>query len=233
MSTQPPTPSDPRGLPVRSFLPRRGRVTTAQAGARERLWAKYGFEVDGAPLDLGALFGDYRMPVVLEIGFGMGEATAGMALADPGTGILACDVHTPGQGNLLHLMELAGIENIRIADGDAVVLLRDMLPPRSLAGLRVFFPDPWPKQRHHKRRLIQPPFVSLAVSRLAPGALFHCATDWPPYAQQMLEVLTAEPELENLHGGFTGRPEFRPTTRFERQGLAKGHLVNDLVFRRR
>jgi tRNA (guanine-N7-)-methyltransferase len=233
VTTPAPAPVTAPERRIRSFHPRRGRITAAQADARERLWSAYGLEVDGRPLDLGWLFGDPAMPVVLEIGFGMGEATAGMALADPGTGILACDVHTPGQGNLLHLMETAGITNVRIADGDAVVLLRDMLPPAGLAGLRVFFPDPWPKKRHHKRRLIQPAFVSLAVSRLAPGALVHLATDWVPYAEQMLEVLTAEPELVNLHDGFAPRPGFRPATKFERQGLAKGHVVHDLLFRRR
>jgi tRNA (guanine-N7-)-methyltransferase len=233
VTTPSPTSSRAPERRIRSFHPRRGRITTSQADARERLWPLFGLDVDGRPLDPGALFGGAAMPVVLEIGFGMGEATAGMALADPGTGILACDVHTPGQGNLLHLMEAAGLTNVRIADGDAVVLLRDMLPPASLAGLRVFFPDPWPKKRHHKRRLIQPPFVSLAVGRLAPGALVHLATDWVPYAGQMLEVLTAEPELENLHEGFAPRPAFRPATKFERQGLAKGHVVHDLLFRRR
>ena len=187
--------------------------------------------VDGHPLDLATTFGG--RPVVLEIGFGMGEATAAMAAAAPGAGILAVDVHTPGQGNLLRLMERDGLTNIRVADGDAVVLLRDMLPPASLAGLRVFFPDPWPKTRHHKRRLIQPDFVRLAVSRLAPGALVHCATDWEPYAQQILGVLTASPDLVNLHPGYAPRPDSRPLTKFERQGLAVGHVVRDLLFRRR
>jgi tRNA (guanine-N7-)-methyltransferase len=160
-----------------------------------------------------------------------------MAAADPSTGILAADVHTPGQGNLLALADRAGLTNVRVANGDAVILLRDMLAPGSLAGLRVYFPDPWPKARHHKRRLIQPEFTALAVSRLRPGALFHCATDWEPYAEQMLEVLSANPDLVNEYPGGTGyadpRPAFRPMTKFEQQGLAKGHIVHDLVFRRR
>ncbi|KRV48409.1 tRNA (guanine-N7)-methyltransferase [Wenjunlia vitaminophila] len=218
---------------VRSFHPRRGRITASQADAHQRLWPRYGLKVDGRPLDLGELFGYPERPVVLEIGFGMGEATAAMAEADPGTGVLGCDVHTPGQGNLLRLVERAGLENVRIADGDAVVLLRDMLPPGRLAGLRVFFPDPWPKKRHHKRRLIQPEFLRLAVSRLAPGAVVHCATDWEPYAEQMLQVLDAEPELENRYDGFAPRPASRPLTKFERQGLNRGHVVRDLVFERR
>ncbi len=218
---------------IRTFHPRRGRVTGSQAEAIRRRWGSWGVDLDGGALDLGELFGDPALPVVLEIGFGMGDATAEMAAADPGTGILAVDVHTPGQGHLLHLAESAGLGNVRVGNGDAVVLLRDMLPPASLAGLRVFFPDPWPKARHHKRRMIQPAFVRLAVSRLAPGALVHCATDWEPYAEQMLEVLGAEPELANTSAdGWAPRPDFRPVTKFERQGLEKGHVVHDVIFRR-
>jgi tRNA (guanine-N7-)-methyltransferase len=224
---------------VRGFQPRRGRATPGQRRARERLWPKWGVDVDSETrLDLAELFGgrDGRdVPVVLEIGFGMGEATAEMAAADPRTGILATDLHTPGQGNLLRLIEERGLDNVRVAGGDAFVLLREMLPPGSLAGVRVFFPDPWPKKRHHKRRLIQPDFVELAASRMAPGAELHCATDWEPYAEQMLAVLTASPLLENAAPGGEGyapRPAGRPLTRFERQGLAKGHVVRDLVFRR-
>lgn len=182
---------------------------------------------------LGAHRQDSDLPVVLEIGFGMGDATAQMAAADPGTGILAVDVHTPGQGNLLSLAARQGLTNIRVANGDAIVLLRDMLAPASLAGLRVYFPDPWPKARHHKRRLVQPAFLELVVPLLRPGALVHCATDWEPYAEQMLEVLSAAPGLVNDCGaGFAPRPDFRPMTKFERQGLAKGHVVRDLLFRR-
>ncbi|QLE72741.1 tRNA (guanosine(46)-N7)-methyltransferase TrmB [Streptomyces rectiverticillatus] len=221
---------------IRSFQPRRSRVTTGQGEALRRLWPKWGLDIDGlSKLDLGELFGDPELPVVLEIGFGMGEATAEMAAADPGTGILACDVHTPGQGNLLGLAERNGLTNVRVANGDAIILLREMLAPDSLAGLRVYFPDPWPKKRHHKRRLIQPEFLALAATRLAPGALLHCATDWEPYAEQMLEVLSAAPDFENTQadGGFAPRPEFRPLTRFEGQGLDKGHVVHDLLFRRK
>jgi tRNA (guanine-N7-)-methyltransferase len=221
---------------VRTFHPRAGRMTDSQRDALARLWPVYGTHIDGSPLPLGTFFGP-GVPVVLEIGSGMGDATAAMAEARPETGILAVDVHTPGHGNLLRLIEERGLRNVRLAQGDAVVLLRDMLEPGSLAGLRAYFPDPWPKKRHHKRRLIQPDFVRLAVSRLAPGAIVHCATDWEPYAEQMLAVLAAEPELENLHpdgpDGFAPRPAWRPCTKFERQGLAKGHLVRDLLFRRR
>ncbi|WTW96474.1 tRNA (guanosine(46)-N7)-methyltransferase TrmB [Streptomycetaceae bacterium NBC_01309] len=228
---------DPFGGPpvgvVRTFHPRRGRLSPQQQDAIERLWPTYGLHVDGKPRDPAALFGD-RNPVVLEIGFGMGEATAAMAEADPGTNILATDIHTPGIGNLLHLIEARGLTNVRVVEGDAVVLLDEMLPADSLAGIRVFFPDPWPKSRHHKRRLIRPGFAALAASRLAPGGTLHCATDWAPYAAWMLEVLEAEPALANTAGpgGRVPRPDRRPMTRFERQGLAKGHEVADLIFRR-
>ncbi|WP_329177915.1 tRNA (guanosine(46)-N7)-methyltransferase TrmB [Streptomyces sp. NBC_01477] len=263
MSTSPLTPTAPAALPgarfpdgpaadpagsrgehrIRSFHARRGRVTQAQAAAIDRHWDTWGVELDGSPLDLAALFGQAAgdggsgapaMPVVLEIGFGMGDATADMAAADPATGILAVDVHTPGQGNLLALADRAGLANVRVANGDAVVLLRDMLPPASLSGLRVYFPDPWPKAKHHKRRLIQPSFLALVVPLLRPGAVVHCATDWEPYAEQMLDVLSAAPELANVHPveGFAPRPGFRPMTKFERQGLAKGHVVRDLLFTR-
>ncbi|MEV0019742.1 tRNA (guanosine(46)-N7)-methyltransferase TrmB [Streptomyces tendae] len=219
---------------IRSFQPRRSRVTAGQADALQRLWPVWGLDIDGQRvIDLAALFGNAR-PVVLEVGFGMGEATARMAAADPDTNILAVDVHTPGQGNLLGLAERQELSNIRVGNGDAIILLREMLSPDSLAGLRVYFPDPWPKKRHHKRRLIQPEFLSLAATRLAPGAVVHCATDWEPYAEQMLDVLTAHPDFENTvpGGGFAPRPEHRPLTRFEGQGLDKGHVVNDLLFRR-
>lgn len=219
---------------IRSFQPRRSRVTAGQADALQRLWPVWGLDIDGQRvIDLAELFGNAR-PVVLEVGFGMGEATARMAAADPDTNILAVDVHTPGQGNLLGLAERQELSNIRVGNGDAIILLREMLAPDSLAGLRVYFPDPWPKKRHHKRRLIQPEFLSLAATRLVPGAVVHCATDWEPYAEQMLDVLTAHPDFENTvpGGGFAPRPEHRPLTRFEGQGLDKGHVVNDLLFRR-
>ncbi|MFG2946534.1 tRNA (guanosine(46)-N7)-methyltransferase TrmB [Streptomyces adustus] len=219
---------------IRSFQPRRSRVTTGQADALQRLWSRWGLDIDGQRVvDLGEMFGNGN-PVVLEIGFGMGEATAQMAAADPDTNVLGVDVHTPGQGNLLNLADHHGLSNVRVANGDAIILLREMLVPDSLAGLRVYFPDPWPKKRHHKRRLIQPEFLDLAATRLRPGAVVHCATDWEPYAEQMLDVLDAHPDFENTRaeGGFSPRPAFRPVTRFEGQGLDKGHVVNDLLFRR-
>lgn len=232
---------------IRSFQPRRSRVTRGQRGALERLWPAYGLDIDGlARLDLAALFAPLPpdAPIVLEVGFGMGEATARMAADDPGTGILAADVHTPGQGNLLRLAERDGLSNIRVANGDAVILLREMLAPGSLAGLRVYFPDPWPKTRHHKRRIVQQEFLDLAAVALAPGALVHFATDWEPYAERMLDLLRAHPAYRNTQpdngsstpeegDGFAPRPAFRPLTRFEGQGLDHGHRVRDLLFRRR
>ncbi|WP_370221110.1 tRNA (guanosine(46)-N7)-methyltransferase TrmB [Kitasatospora sp. MAP12-22] len=232
---------------IRSFQPRRGRMTPAQAGALDRNWERWGLAIDGTPLSLPELFGE--LPVTLEIGFGMGETTAAMAEADPATGILAVDVHTPGHGNLLSMLERSGAQNVRLAAGDAVILLRDMLPDSCLAGLRVYFADPWPKPKHHKRRLVQPSFLDLVLPRLAPGALVHCATDWEPYAEQMADVLSARPELVNLHPegdgsqwtdgredgtvpGYAPRPEWRPVTKFERAGIAKGHVVHDLLFRK-
>ncbi|GAA2070351.1 tRNA (guanosine(46)-N7)-methyltransferase TrmB [Streptomyces albiaxialis] len=221
---------------IRSFQPRRSRVTAGQRAALQRLWPRWGFDIDGLRrLDLGELFDDPELPVVLEIGFGMGEATAQMAADDPGTGILAVDVHTPGQGNLLRLADEQGLTNVRVGNGDAIILLREMIAPAALSGLRVYFPDPWPKARHHKRRLLQPEFLDLVAPALREGALVHCATDWEDYAEQMLDVLTAHPAFENTRpdGGFAPRPAFRPLTRFEGQGLDKGHGVRDLLFRRR
>ncbi|MEU8523458.1 tRNA (guanosine(46)-N7)-methyltransferase TrmB [Streptomyces sp. NBC_01216] len=218
---------------IRSFQPRRSRVTAGQAEAMLKRWPDWGLDIDGKRvLDLREMFGG--LPVVLEIGFGMGEATARMAAADPGTGILAVDVHTPGQGNLLGLADRGGLENVRVANGDAIILLREMLAVDALDGCRVYFPDPWPKKRHHKRRLIQPEFLTLLATRMKPGAVLHCATDWEPYAEQMLEVLTAHPDFGNTaaDGGYAPRPAFRPLTRFEGQGLDKGHRVHDLLFQR-
>jgi tRNA (guanine-N7-)-methyltransferase len=200
--------------------------------ALERLWPSYGVPVTGEPLDLDILFGR-RMPIVLEIGSGMGEATAGMAAADPDRGYLAVDVHTPGIANLLALTAERGLPNVRIALGDALDLVRHQLTPDSLDAIHVFFPDPWPKVRHHKRRLIQPGHVELLRSRLVPGGMLHCATDWADYAAAMLDTLDADPELINAHDGYAPRPAYRPLTKFEERGVEAGRAVYDLVFRRR
>jgi len=184
------------------------------------------------PLDRVAAFGR-DAPLVLEIGFGMGEATAAIAAASPGLDFLGIEVHPPGVGALLQRIEALGLCNVRIVQHDAVAVLSHMIAPRSLAGAMVLFPDPWPKKRHHKRRLIQPPFVSLLASRLASGATLHLATDWEPYALHMLQVLIAEPSLVSMADGFAPRPAYRPATKFERRGERLGHASRDLVFRRR
>ena len=211
------------GEAVRTYKRRGGRVTAGQADALTRLWPTYGVDVDGQPLDLDALFGR-RAPVVLEIGFGMGEATAAMAEAQPERNLLAVDVHIPGQGALLRLVEQRGLTNVRVADGDAMVLLRDMLAPGSLSEVRVFFPDPWPKTRHEKRRLISHPFADLVADRLAPGGTVHIATDWPAYADRALAILQAHPTL-NVASGVP----WRPRTRFEDQGTSAGRPSYDVL----
>ena len=213
---------------IRTYHPRRGRVTPTQAEALRTLLPRYA--VPEGRLDTATLFGG--RPVVLEIGFGLGHATVEMALADPGTGIVAADVHTPGVGRLLNEIEQHGLDNVRVLHGDAVELLRERVDEGALAGVRAFFPDPWPKARHHKRRLVRPDLVALIASRLAPGGALHVATDWEPYAESMLEVLGAEPLLRNAYDGWAPRLE-RPLTKFERQGVEKGHEVRDLVFVRR
>ncbi len=212
--------------PVPSFALRRGRVRSSQADAIARLWDRWGIDVDGTPLDVARLFGPGR-PVVLDVGSGMGEASAEAAAADPGRGLLAVDVHTPGHGNLLKLVEATGLTNVRVADGDARVLLRDMLLPGSLDEVRVWFPDPWPKTRHAKRRLVGPDFLALVAGRLRPGGLLHVATDWAPYAAEVTAHLVAAPGLE-----LGSERAVRPTTRFERRGRAAGRPAYDLLARR-
>jgi tRNA (guanine-N7-)-methyltransferase len=167
--------------------------------------------------------------VVLEIGCGFGEATVAMATAEPDVGIIALEVHTRGVARLLQNVDAAGLTNIRVANTDAVPFIRDCIAPLSLHGARIFFPDPWPKARHNKRRLIQPEFTALLASRLAPGAFLHCATDWQPYAEHMLDVLTAS-DFTNTTQNYTPRPDWRPLTRYEQAGLDKGHAVFDLLF---
>jgi tRNA (guanine-N7-)-methyltransferase len=192
---------------------------------------RYGIPYQPAPLDFPALFGR-SAPVVAEIGFGMGETTARIAAENPGTDFLAMEVHAPGVGSLLRQIGAADLTNVRIIQRDAVDVLRDMIPPDSLAGIHVFFPDPWPKKRHHKRRLLQPEFVELAASRLAPGGRLHVATDWQEYAEHVLAVLSASPLLQNTVDGYAPRPAHRPETKFERRGLKLGHGVWDLLFTR-
>jgi tRNA (guanine-N7-)-methyltransferase len=217
---------------IRSFVMRRGHLSDGQKRAYEGLLPRWGIVYRNAPLDYQTVFGR-RAPVVLEIGFGMGDSTAEIAAAQPQTDFLGIEVYTPGVGSLLRKIGERSLSNLRIVQHDAVEVLRDMVPPSSLAGVHLFFPDPWPKKRHHKRRLIQPAFVSTLATRIAPGGYLHCATDWEDYAVQMLEVLSAEPLLENTATGYAPRPDHRPPTKFEQRGLRLGHGVRDLIFRRR
>ncbi len=218
--------------PIRSFVVRAGRMGSGQQKALETLGPQFVLPYQSTLIDSEQVFGR-RAPWVLEIGFGMGDATAAMALAAPEKDFLGVEVHTPGVGALLkHLGEKA-IGNVRIIQHDAVEVLTNMVPPAALAAAHVFFPDPWHKKKHHKRRLIQAPFVALLASRLAPGGILHCATDWQPYALQMMEVLQGEPALRNTVDGFAPRPEARPLTKFENRGLRLGHGVWDVVFERR
>jgi len=211
---------------------RQGRVTEAQRRALADLLPIYGVPFAAAVLDLERLFGR-AAPKILEIGFGMGETTAAIAQAHPEADYLGVEVHSPGVGSLLKRIAALGLANLRIIQHDAAEVLEHMITPGSLDGVHIFFPDPWPKKRHHKRRLMQPAFTALLASRLKPGGYLHVATDWEHYAQQMLDVLSAEPALENTAGRFAERPATRPLTKFERRGLNLGHPVRDLVFRRR
>jgi tRNA (guanine-N7-)-methyltransferase len=217
---------------IRSYVLRQGRVTAAQASAVERLMPVYGIAFSPAPLDLEQAFGR-RAPKILEIGFGMGETTAAIAVAHPECDYLGIEVHTPGVGALLRRVDALGLTNVRVIQHDAVEVVERMIGPGALDGVHVFFPDPWPKKRHHKRRLLQPGFVHLLATRMNPGAYLHAATDWEDYAAQMLEVLSAEPLLENTAAGFAPRPDGRPLTKFETRGTRLGHGTWDLVFRRR
>jgi tRNA (guanine-N7-)-methyltransferase len=224
--------TEPARRPIRSYVLRQGRTTAAQARAHRELLPVWGIRFQPAPIDLERAFGR-AAPKLLEIGFGMGETTAVIAAAHPEIDYLCVEVHTPGVGSLLNRVEALGLRNVRVIQHDAVEVLERMLPPASLDGAHIFFPDPWPKKRHHKRRLIQPAFVALFASRMKPGAYLHVATDWEDYAEQILAVLSAEAALENVAQGFSARPETRPETKFERRGVALGHRVWDVVFRRR
>lgn len=222
----------PSNRSIRSFVLRQGRISAAQQRAHDALLPVYGLPYRPGLIDLDAAFGR-RAPKILEIGFGMGETTARIAAAHPENDYLGVEVHTPGVGSLLRQVEAGALRNVRVIQHDAVEVVRDMIPEGSLAGVHVFFPDPWPKKRHHKRRLLQPAFVHALAHRLAPGGDLHVATDWKDYADQVLEVLQAEPLLANTARGFSARPEYRPLTKFESRGLKLGHAVWDLVFRRR
>jgi tRNA (guanine-N7-)-methyltransferase len=217
--------------PIRSYVLRQGRFSRGQQRAYAELLPTLGVPYAPVPLDFRALFGRVA-PVVVEVGSGMGETTARIAQENPGTDYVAIEVHAPGVGSLLKRLGEESIGNVRVVQHDAVEVLRDMVPPGSLAGIHVFFPDPWPKKRHHTRRLLQPAFAHLAAERLAPGGYLHVATDWQEYAEHVLGVLSHETLLENTAEIYAPRPATRPETKFERRGLRLGHGVWDVVFTR-
>ena len=224
--------SERRARPIRSYVLRTGRMGSGQKRALVELAPRFVLPYQASVLDPEAVFGR-QARLVLEIGFGMGDATAQIAAALPDIDFIGVEVHEPGVGALLQRADEGALRNLRIVQFDAVQVLEHMIAPASLAGVHVFFPDPWHKKKHNKRRLIQPPLVQLLQSRLAEGGYLHCATDWQPYAEQMLEVLSAEPALRNTATGFAARPDYRPLTKFENRGLKLGHGVWDLVFVKR
>jgi len=218
--------------PVRTFVLRQGRMSPAQQRALDELLPRLGVAFAPKILEFDRLFGRHA-PTILEIGFGMGETTAEIAKARPDDNFLGVEVHGPGVGGLLKRVDELGLANVRVIRHDAVEVLAAMIPLASLAGIHVFFPDPWPKKRHHKRRLLKPAFVHELALRLTAGGYLHAATDWEDYAEEMLAVLSAEPLLTNTATGFAARPAYRPLTKFEARGLRLGHRVRDVIFRRR
>lgn len=220
---------DPTDHRIRSFVTRAGRVSTGQARALDELGPQFCVPYQKAELDFEKTFGR-QAATILEIGFGMGETSATISAAMPEKNFIGVEVHTPGVGSLLKLIGEKQLTNQRIIQHDAFEVLTHMIAPNSLAGVHVFFPDPWHKARHHKRRLIQAPVVKLIAEKLAVGGYLHCATDWEEYAHQMVEVLSAELSLQNTAAGFAPRPDYRPVTKFEQRGLRLGHGVWDVVF---
>jgi tRNA (guanine-N7-)-methyltransferase len=222
---------------IRSYVLRAGRVGPGQARALAEIGPQFVLPYQAGLIDLDAAFGratsdSHPVPRILEIGFGMGEGLAEIAAAHPENDYIGVEVHTPGVGALLKQLGERGLSNVRVVQHDAVEVLTRMLAPASLAGVHIFFPDPWHKKRHHKRRLIQPALVQLLASRIQPGGYIHLATDWQDYAEQMLAVLSAEPLLANTVADYAPRPDTRPLTKFEQRGIRLGHGVWDLVFRR-
>lgn len=216
---------------IRSFVLRQGRLSNAQQRACETLLPRYGIPFSEQVLDLDQVFGR-NAPKILEIGFGMGESTAAIAQAHPDKDYLGIEVHTPGVGSLLNCIDVLGLTNLRIIQHDAVAVIQHMLAAESLSGVHIFFPDPWPKARHHKRRLIQPALIASLCQRLKTGGYIHAATDWEDYAIQILQVLSQEPRLTNTAADYASRPQYRPLTKFEQRGLKLGHGVWDVIFSR-
>lgn len=218
--------------PIRSFVLRQGRMSNAQTRALETLLPRWGIPYQESRLDLDAAFGR-SAPKILEIGFGMGDSTAAIAAAHPQNDYLGIEVHGPGVGSLLNQIEALGLTNLRVIQHDAVEVLKHMIDPASLDGVHIFFPDPWHKKKHHKRRLIQPELVALLCEKLKPGGYLHAATDWQEYAEHILAVLAAEPKLANTAEDYAPKPEYRPLTKFEQRGIRLGHGVWDIVFRKK
>ncbi len=218
---------------IRSFVMRSGHITDSQRNTRDRLLPTWGIPYTPEPIDFKRIFGR-EGPLILEIGFGMGETTAEIAQNNPQWNILGLEVYRPGVGALLNKIEQRGLTNIRVIEHDAVEVLAQMIPDGDLDGVHIYFPDPWPKKRHHKRRLIQAPFLSQLVKKLKSGAYLHLATDWPEYATQMLDVCSQEPALENrAKEGFAPRPDWRPLTKFEARGIRLGNPVADIIFQKK
>ncbi len=218
---------------IRSYVRREGRITSAQRDALERLWPRFGLDLTSEPLDFQRIFGR-TAPVTLEIGFGNGEALATLAQNSTERDFIGIEVHRPGVGHLLRLLEGRGLKNVRVISEDAAIVLRDYIPAASLSEVLLWFPDPWPKKRHHKRRLVQPEFVRLLHERLTAGARLHMATDWEDYALHMLATVEADGGFLNTSGGahLSPRPASRPPTKFEERGEQLGHRVFDLIYRR-
>jgi tRNA (guanine-N7-)-methyltransferase len=217
---------------IRSFIRRQGRITPGQQLALDNYWAKYCLDPE-ADYDFARVFG-HAAPLIIEIGFGNGESLAKMAAANPDTDYIGIEVHKPGVGHLMMLLDQQGLNNVRIYCHDAIEIIEHKIADNSLAGVHLFFPDPWPKKKHHKRRIVRPDFVELLVRKLKTGGYFHTATDWQNYAETMLTILSADSSINNASpaGDYCGRPEYRPLTKFEQRGLRLGHGVWDLIFRK-
>ncbi len=223
--------SDAPRRTIKSFILRQGRLTHGQQRALEEQWPIFGIDYEARPLDLKALFGNDQ-PVILEIGFGNGESLLQMAAENPEQNFIGIEVHRPGVGHLLHLIQQQGIQNLRVMNHDAIDILQNQIPEHSLSRVQLYFPDPWHKKKHNKRRIVQPAFLDTLAKLLRTDGKIHFATDWEPYAEQMMATLEQHPLFENSQpaGQFTPKPDYRPETKFERRGQRLGHGVWDLIF---